>query len=56
MATKHVEHHYNIPKLNKVFAASSLLLLLSIVGLIWYDYKRPWKEYQRAFAGLDDVH
>lgn len=53
MGTKHVEHHYNIPRLNAVFAASSVALLLSIVGLFWYDYRRPWKGYQREFAALD---
>jgi cytochrome c2 len=53
VGTKHVEHHYDIPKLNRIFAWSSLALLASIVGLVWYDYKRPWKDYQRDFMQRD---
>jgi mono/diheme cytochrome c family protein len=53
VGTRHVEHHYNIPRLNKVFAASSAALFLSIIGLVWWDYSRPWKRYQRQFAALE---
>ncbi|MBI3846858.1 MAG: c-type cytochrome [Planctomycetes bacterium] len=53
MGTKHVEHHYDIPRLNRVFAWSSLALLVSIVGLVWWDYSRPWKRIQRDFMARD---
>lgn len=39
-------HEYNIPRLNVIFVVTSLLLLASVVWMVWYDYKREWKEYQ----------
>ena len=48
-----VGHAYNIDFLNVVFAASSLLLFFSTVWMVWDDYDREWKDYQRRFVQLE---
>ena len=48
-----VGHAYNIDFLNVVFAASSLFVLFSTLWMIWDDYDREWKNYQRDFALLE---
>ena len=50
---KSLGHAYNIDFLNVVFAASSLFLLFSTVWMVWDDYAREWKEYQRRFVQLE---
>ncbi|MBI2835721.1 MAG: c-type cytochrome [Acidobacteria bacterium] len=50
---KPVGHAYNIDFLNVVFAASSLVLFLSVIWMVWDDYDRQWKNYQRAFGQLE---
>ncbi|MCB9771797.1 MAG: c-type cytochrome [Candidatus Omnitrophica bacterium] len=47
------ERHYNIEKLNKIFAIASLTLLTG-VGLLFYnDYSRKWKDYQGEYQNLE---
>ncbi len=43
------ERHYNVKKLNVIFAVSSVLLLLAILWLFVNDYSREWKQYQKDF-------
>ncbi len=50
---KGVGHAYNVDFLNVVFAASSLFLFLSAVWMVWDDYNREWKNFQRRFANLE---
>ena len=50
---KSIGHAYNIDFLNVVFAASSLFLFFSTVWMVWDDYAREWKEYQRRFVQLE---
>src|SRR6476620_11278155 len=50
---KGVGHAYNVDFLNVVFAASSLFLFLSVVGMGWDDYNRDWKKTQRHFSDLE---
>ena len=50
---KSVGHAYNIDFLNVVFAASSLFLLFSSLWMVWDDYDREWKGYQRQFVLLE---
>jgi cytochrome c2 len=40
-------------RLNLVFAASSLLLLLALSWMVWADYDREWKRYQAGFAAFE---
>jgi len=47
------ERHYNIKKLNVIFAITSVALLSSILWLFIDDYKREWKEYQTEFKTLE---
>ncbi|MBI4553853.1 MAG: hypothetical protein HY710_16420, partial [Candidatus Latescibacteria bacterium] len=47
------EDLYNIKKLNATFAISSLIVLIAIVGMVWADYAREWKVWQRAFNDLE---
>ena len=48
-----VGHAYNIDFLNVVFAASNILLLISVLWMVWDDYDRDWKNYQRRFVQLE---
>jgi mono/diheme cytochrome c family protein len=48
-----IDHHYNIPKLNRVLAGTAILLTVVFVGMVVEDYARGWKKIQRAFARLD---
>jgi mono/diheme cytochrome c family protein len=47
------ERHYNINKLNVIFACAALVLLSALSLLLLKDYSRPWKEYQKDFRGLE---
>ena len=48
-----IDHHYNIPKLNRVFAATGIVLTLVFIGMVVEDYSRGWKRIQRAFTRID---
>ncbi|MBM62197.1 MAG: hypothetical protein CL484_04535 [Acidobacteria bacterium] len=48
-----VGHAYNIDFLNVVFAASSLFVLFATIWMVWDDYDREWKNYQRQFTALE---
>ena len=50
---KSVGHAYNIDFLNVVFAASSLFLFVTVVWMVWDDFDREWKDYQRRFVALE---
>src|SRR5438094_8926199 len=39
--------------LNVVFAATSVGLLLATAYMIWDDYNRDWKNYQKRFNQLE---
>ena len=45
--------HYHVPNLNKWFALSSLLLLVTTVWMVIDDWNAPWKKYQREFRDLE---
>ena len=40
-------------KLNVVFALTSIAMLLAFTVMIWADYDREWKKYQKAFNKLE---
>src|SRR6266540_4717440 len=48
-----IDHHYNISKLNRVFAATGIVLTVVFVGMVAEDYSRGWKRIQRAFSRID---
>ena len=50
---KSVGHAYNIDFLNVIFAASNILLLITVVWMVWDDYDREWKDFQRQFVLLE---
>ena len=50
---KTVGHAYNVDFLNVIFAASSLFLFVTTVWMVWDDYDREWKNYQRSFVQLE---
>src|SRR5687767_12407089 len=50
---KSVGHAYNIDFLNVVFAASSIVLLVCTVWMVWDDFDREWKHAQRRFTQLE---
>ena len=50
---KSIGHAYNVDFLNVVFAISSLFLFFSVVWMVWDDFDREWKGYQRRFVQLE---
>ena len=48
-----IDHHYNIPRLNRVFAWTGILLTVVFIGMVVEDYSRGWKRIQRAFARIE---
>lgn len=51
---KSVGHAYNVDFLNVVFAASSLFLFVSVIWMVFDDFDREWKGYQRNFVLLEE--
>ena len=47
------ERHYKTRTLNKWFAISSIVLLVTIIGGFAQDFGRPWKRWQREFRRID---
>ena len=47
------ERYYNILKLNKWFAISSILFTLIWVLTFANDFNRPWKKYQIQFRQME---
>ena len=50
---KSIGHAYNIDFLNVVFAASSIVLFVCTVWMVWDDFDREWKHTQRRFTQLE---
>jgi hypothetical protein len=48
-----IDHHYDIPKLNRVFFATGLILAVIFVWMVIADYSRDWKTIQRVFMRMD---
>src|SRR5215472_4316097 len=48
-----IDHHYNIPRLNRAFWWSAVALTVAFVVMIVADYQRDWKTFQRVFMRLD---
>jgi cbb3-type cytochrome oxidase cytochrome c subunit len=46
-------HEYDIPRTNRVFAWSSVLLLGVSLWMIWADYSREWKGFARRFREVE---
>lgn len=47
------ERYYNIFKLNRVFAVTSILFLLLLIWTFADDYNRSWKFYQQEFRQME---
>lgn len=52
MAAKNEEYARSLPLLNKIFAWSSIGVLVCTIWMVWDDYARPWKRIQRRFYEL----
>ena len=54
-----IDHHYNIPRLTRVFFLSSIIVLVASLAMIWtdyfsgFDYRMSWKDYQLKFLRYD---
>src|SRR5215471_11308757 len=48
-----IDHHYNIPKLNRAFFISGAVLAVVFIWMVVADYTRDWKPLQRSFMRLD---
>src|SRR5262245_1341531 len=48
-----IDHHYDIPRLNRAFWWSAVALTVVFVVMIVADYNRDWKTFQRVFLRLD---
>src|SRR5262245_62769594 len=45
--------HYRVGTLNRWFAGSSLLLLVTALWMVIDDWNRPWKGCQREFKSME---
>jgi mono/diheme cytochrome c family protein len=48
-----IDHHYDIPRLNRAFTWTAVILTVVFVWMVIADYKRDWKTIQRTFMRLD---
>ncbi|HEX2758475.1 MAG TPA: hypothetical protein VHP60_08255, partial [Thermoanaerobaculia bacterium] len=48
-----IDHHYDIKRLTKVFAITSILALPVFGWMTWQDYGRDWKSWQKKFVEND---
>ncbi len=48
-----IDHHYNIPRLNRAFFGAAALLTAVFLWMVAADYKRDWKSIQQTFLRLD---
>ena len=48
-----IDHHYNIPRLNRAFFGAGALLTAVFLWMVVADYKRDWKSIQQTFLRLD---
>ncbi len=48
-----IDHHYNIPRLNRAFLWSAVALTVIFGWMVYADYKRDWKSIQQTFLRLD---
>lgn len=53
MAKRKGVYARDIDKLNVIFAVVAIGCLLSVVWMIWDDYAREWKHYQRRFQVIE---
>jgi cbb3-type cytochrome oxidase cytochrome c subunit len=53
MAKRKGVYARDIDKLNIIFAAVAIASFLSVVWMIWDDYSREWKRYQRQFQVVE---
>mgnify|MGYP001264227861 CR=1 FL=1 len=51
--TNRPDEAYHIPTLNFWFAISSILLMITSVWMVWFDYDRSWKNVQRDFQRIE---
>ena len=49
-----VDFVYNVNKMNMVFALSSVALAIVTAWMIWADYDREWKGFQRENMRMDE--
>src|SRR5262245_4104397 len=48
-----IDHHYNIPRLNRAFWWTAAILTAVFIWMVIADYQRDWKTIQRTFMRLD---
>ena len=53
MAKPEPGHAYFIPRLNVLFGVSAIALFLTTIWMVWADYSREWKAFQRQFFQLE---
>ena len=52
MLTNKDQKYYKSITLNRIFAVTSVILLVSLVWMFADDYERSWKHYQRNFRKI----
>ncbi len=48
-----IDHHYDIPRLNRAFTWTAVILTAVFIWMVIADYRRDWKTIQRTFMRLD---
>ena len=46
-------YYYDIDKLNFLFAILAVVTLIGVAWMVWDDYAREWKSYQRQFRVIE---
>jgi cbb3-type cytochrome oxidase cytochrome c subunit/uncharacterized coiled-coil protein SlyX len=47
------QRYYNPQTLNKIFAVSSIIFLISLIAMFYCDYDREWRDHQARFRDID---
>ena len=47
------QYLYNVPRLNIIFALTSVALMISVFVMVADDYIREWRDYQREFRQIE---
>ena len=48
-----IDFVYNVDRMNMIFAVSSVVLVLAVLWMVWDDYDREWKDFQKEAMALE---
>lgn len=48
-----IDFVYNVDRMNMIFAVSSVVLVVAVLWMVWDDYDREWKDFQKEAMALE---